>query len=104
MRVNRSKSGREEMGLIEIKHKGKIIKTSVGSRGYEKAFCGLKGNAGRYNKVGKIPTGYENRPDLISNLFFGSVDSWWIICEKNSYFDVFENMNVGDRIVIPKLR
>jgi hypothetical protein len=104
MRINKSKGGREQAGLIEIKHKGRILKTSVGSTPYERAFCGLRGNIGRYNRVGKIPVGYDSRPDLIANLFFGSPSNWWILCEKNNYFDVFENINIGDRINIPKLR
>jgi hypothetical protein len=99
-----NKGGRERAGLIEINHKGKILKTSVGSKTYEKGFSGVRANVGRYNKIGKIPLGYENRPDLIANLFFGTPASWWIICEKNNYFDVFEQMNVGDRVVIPTKR
>ena len=99
----RNTIGREGRGMITISHKGKVLTTSVGSKGYERLYSGLGANLNHYNKVGKIPVGYDSRPDLITNLFFGSPDSWWLICERNNYFDVFEQINVGDRIIIPKL-
>lgn len=102
MRPDGKKGGREQAGLIPVQHKGKTLYTSVGSKSYERAYSGLRSNSGRYNKVGKIPLGYENRPDLISNLFFGTPASWWVLIEKNNIFDIFEEMNVGDRITIPK--
>tara|TARA_R110002126_G_scaffold212031_1_gene358676 strand:- start:238 stop:543 length:306 start_codon:yes stop_codon:yes gene_type:complete len=99
----RNIGGRESSGMITISHKGKLLTTSVGATGYEKSHTGLRANSNRYNKVGTIPVGYDSRPDLITNLFFNTPTSWWLLCERNNYFDVFEQINVGDRIVIPKL-
>lgn len=95
--------GRDSAGMITISHKGKLITTSVGSGVYERSYSGLQANSHRYNKVGKIPVGYNSRPDLITNLFFNTPTSWWRLCERNNYFDIFEQINVGDRILIPKI-
>jgi len=54
-------------------------------------------------EVGNIPVGFEHRPDLISNLFYGTPENWWILMLANGVTDPFEGFNVGDRIVIPKL-
>lgn len=73
-------------------HKGKTIVTTVGS---------LVGDTQLSNSsLGEnyIPAGYEHRPDLISNLFFGSPENWWVIMGMNGIFDPFESLNVGDRI------
>jgi hypothetical protein len=54
--------------------------------------------------VGYIPAGYEHRPDLISNLFYGSPKNWWLLMLVNSVEDPFEGFNVGDSILIPKIQ
>lgn len=95
---SRTRSGK---GLITIVHRGKPVTTSVGSRRYESVYCGLSSTRNFRRKFGTIPFGYEHRPELISNLFLGSAVSWWEICERNSVFDVFEQMNTGDNIYIP---
>lgn len=53
-------------------------------------------------KVGYIPNGYEHRPDLISNLFFGTPDKWWLLMLVNNITDPFEGFKVNDRILIPE--
>lgn len=87
-------------GYVIINHKGKKISTSVGNREYELLYSGL--NVGAGLRSGNIPTGYANRPDLIANLFRGDPSAWWIICETNAIFDVFEQLNSGDVIRIPR--
>jgi len=73
-------------------HKGKTTLTTVGSPTGGTQFSNMS--------LGEsyIPAGYEHRPDLISNLFFGSPDNWWVILGMNGISDPFESLNIGDRI------
>ena len=80
-----------------INHKGKDILTSVGSKQYEGLFCGLRATSPR---TGIIPAGYAHRPDLISDLFLDNPDLWWMVCERNVIFDVFEQLKSGDPIIL----
>ena len=98
---DRSRKSRPMAGEILVKHKGKKIFTSVGSRRYEAVYCGETTTAGAGLKNGNIPSGYAHRPDLIANLFTTTPSQWWIICERNAIFDVFEQLNAGDAIRIP---
>jgi hypothetical protein len=99
--MERKKGSRSSYGQVEIKHKGKVLKTSVGSAKYEDFFAGEKALRNFRNINGNIPLGYEHRPDLISNLFLDSPLSWWIICERNAIFDVFEQLKSGEAIRLP---
>ena len=51
-----------------------------------------------------IPAGFEHRPDLISNVFYGSPSNWWLLMLVNGISDPFEGFNVRDRILIPKIK
>jgi|TARA_Y100000310_G_scaffold139433_1_gene138728 hypothetical protein len=98
--VARTNTGRRSsFAQIIITHKGKPISTSVGSPVYEDVYGGSQLNFTR--TPGNIPFGFDHRPDLISNLFLDTPASWWIICERNAIFDVFEQLNAGDNIQIP---
>ena len=55
-------------------------------------------------EVGYVPAGFEHRPDLISNVFYGSPDKWWLLMLVNNVSDPFEGFKVQDRILIPKVR
>tara|TARA_R110002051_G_scaffold159456_1_gene230783 strand:+ start:438 stop:704 length:267 start_codon:yes stop_codon:yes gene_type:complete len=77
-----------------ITHKGKTTLTTVGSFNGDSLF--RETTAGE----GFIPAGYQHRPDLISNLFFGDPSHWWVILGANGIVDPFESLNVGDRINI----
>ena len=83
--------------LIGITHKGKTITTTVGSTVYENFSSNLKQ---AQLEPGRVPAGFEHRPDLIANLFFGSPEKWWLICETNGIFDPFESLNLNDIINI----
>lgn len=50
-----------------------------------------------------IPTFYENRSDLISHKFYGTVELWWLICERNDIFDPFTEFSFGKEIIIPSV-
>ena len=95
------KDSRYSYGSITIMHKGKKIKTTVGSRGYEATFAGTHPPALANHNTGNIPYGYQQRPDLIADLFYNSPTSWWRVCEVNNIFDVFEQLNSGDQIFLP---
>ena len=97
----KSDADRTNYGFIDITHKGRVIQTSVGSVQYEKTFCGLRSNENFPNKIASIPAGYAHRPDLISNLWLETPGLWWFLCERNNIFDIFEQMNVSDRIYLP---
>lgn len=85
-------------GFFKTTHKNKTVVSSLNSTNFEKYYNNL--NSLRF-KVGYIPLGYEHRPDLISNLFLGTPTLDWMICYFNNVKDPFNELNVGDRILIP---
>ena len=50
-----------------------------------------------------IPAGYEHIPDLISQYFYNTVKNDWIIMMYNNISDPFQQLNVGDRLLIPQI-
>lgn len=90
----------QSKGFTKFNHKGKNVVTSLGSKSFEQYYDSLKFIKFR---VGYIPYGYEHRPDLISNLFLGNSTMDWMICYFNNIKDPFNQLNVGDRILIPIL-
>lgn len=60
----------------------------------------LKATAGY--KTWKITPAYENRPDLISNLFYGNPELWWIISAYNSFFHPLKDFYIDRVIMIPE--
>ena len=92
------KGSRAKFGSILINHKGKNIFTTVGSRKYEGIFGGSQKPS---SKMGTIPSGYAHRPDLIADLFLDTPALWWMVCERNAIFDVFEQLKSGDSLILP---
>jgi hypothetical protein len=92
---------RSKAGQVFINHKGHLIPTSVGSRPYENKYSGEIAASFIPKLFGNIPFGFEHRPELISNLFLGTPNLWWVICERNAIFDVFEQLKAGTAIKIP---
>jgi hypothetical protein len=80
-------------------YRGRAISALYGSRTWH-SFKNRKGGLFAY-KVGYVPMGYEKRPDLIANEFFGSPRSWWFLLEVNNISDPFEGLSLGTRIRIP---
>lgn len=95
------KDSRYAYGFITLMHKGKKLTTTVGSKGYESTFGGLRPPALANHTVGNIPYGYAHRPDLVADLFYNSPSAWWRVCEVNNIFDVFEQLNSGNQIYLP---
>ena len=80
---------RAKAGQIYINHKGVLIPTSVGSTSFWP------------RTPGNVPAAYKHRPELIADLFLGHPGSWWVICERNNIFDIFEELKSGSYIRIP---
>lgn len=87
------------LGNTSVSHKGKVI--TVSNSQTVASYLSLL--EGKQFTVGVIPAGYEHRPDLISNLFYGTVTKDWVIVMFNNIKDPFQELNAGDRILIPSL-
>jgi len=94
---NKNSLSRYSHGVRALPHKGNSITTSVGSL----ADSMVMDISNIPTKVGVIPAGFEHRPDLISNIFFGTPGYWWYLMLVNGITDPFEGFNSGDQILIP---
>jgi len=92
---------RYDQGVVTVSHRNVKVTTSVGNANFDNTVKNLE-RLFDYD-VGYIPNGWEHRPDLISNLFYGTPANWWLLMLVNGVTDPFEQLNVGDRILIPKL-
>jgi len=77
------------------------INTIVNSPTFDSLIANLD-DAYEY-EIGYVPAGYEHRPDLISNIFYGSPKNWWFLMLVNGITDPFEGFRVSQRILIPKI-
>jgi hypothetical protein len=90
-----------QIGSEKIKHKGNVTRTITTSQVANEFIVNL---AKSYEvDIGYIPAGFEHRPDLISELFYDTPSYEWLIMMMNNIDDPYESLNVGDRILIPKL-
>lgn len=89
------------LGSQTYQHKGRSIISAIGNDEYDTLLTRV--NETFTYDVGVIPAGYEHRPDRISNLFYGTVDYWWLILLVNNIPDPIQGLNVGDQIFIPRL-
>ena len=87
---------------INGNHKNITTNTIVNAKKFDLLLENLD-NAYEY-EVGYVPAGYAHRPDLISNVFYGTPKNWWLLMLVNSIDDPFEGFNENDLILIPKLR
>lgn len=90
------------LGVQTIKHRNAKVTTTLNTPDTDDLIKNLD-TAYKY-EVGYIPAGFEHRPDLISNVFYGTPKNWWLLMQVNSIPDPFEGFNVGDRILIPVLQ
>jgi hypothetical protein len=51
----------------------------------------------------KMEAKYENRPDLLSYLFYNDVSLWWLICQYNDILNPLEELKEGKMLFIPSL-
>ena len=80
-------------------HKGKTTASHVGSPEFDLYLLSL--NSYDYT-VGTVPAPFAYRPDLTSNLWFGSHHMWWKLMMINGWFDPFESLTPGASILVPK--
>ena len=96
-----SKTGPYSLDAEIVTHKEARITTIVNSPLFDNYIQNLD-DVYQYD-VGYIPAGYEHRPDLISNLFYGSPKNWWLLMLVNGITDPFEGFRLNQRILIPKM-
>jgi hypothetical protein len=94
--------GPYEIDAVEVSHRNTSITTIVGSPTFDKLLEKLE-TAYEY-EVGYVPAGYEHRPDLISNVFYGTPKNWWLLMLVNNISDPFEGFHTNERILIPILK
>lgn len=94
-------ANRYNLGAETPKHKGRLTQTSVGNKEYDSFLTNLE-SITEY-EVGYVPAGFEHRPYLISEVFYNTPNYWWFLLLFNNIADPFEGLNVGDRILIPKI-
>ena len=85
----------------EVLHRGVTTTTILNTSKFDSILENLD-SAFEY-EVGYVPFGYEHRPDLISNVFYGSPKNWWLLMLVNGITDPGEGFNVSQRILIPKI-
>lgn len=83
-----------------VEHRNKSVLTVFNNDQYEDL---LKRVNFLEMEVGYVPAGYEQRPDLISNVFYGTPNYWWLLCQVNNIDDPHEGFDTNQRILIPKL-
>lgn len=81
-------------------HKGKRITSIVSNPLADKYIANT--NFDVNTQPGKVPAGYEHRPDVIANLFLANPDDLWYLCLASQLYDVFEDFGLNSRIRVPK--
>ena len=95
------KRGPYSFDAVKVKHRNTITTTIVNSPVFDNILFNLE-EAFEY-EVGYVPNGYEHRPDLISNIFYGSPKYWWLLMLVNNITDPGEGFALAERILIPKV-
>lgn len=84
----------------DISHRNCKVRTILNTPTFDNL---IKNMDVAYNyEVGYIPNGFENRPDLISNVFTKTPDNWWLLMLINNKPDPNENFKVKEKLLIPK--
>ena len=93
--------GPYSLDVNHVKHRNVTTTTIINSTKFDAIIEDLD-TAYEY-EVGYIPAGYEHRPDLISNVFYGSPKNWWLLMLVNGIADPTEGFRPNQRILIPKV-
>lgn len=94
-------TGPYSLDVNKVKHRNATITTILNTPKFDTILQDL-GSAYEYS-VGYIPAGYEHRPDLISNVFYGTPKNWWLLMLVNGISDPTEGFRANQRILIPKV-
>ena len=92
--------GPYELDYNSVKHRNVFVTTILNTPTFDSI---LKNDDYEY-EIGFIPAGVQNRPDLISDVFYGTPKNWWLLMLVNNITDPFEGFNIGDKIKIPILK
>ena len=95
-------SGPYSLDVRSVTHRGVITTTILNSPIFDNIIENME-SAYEF-EVGYVPAGYEHRPDLIANIFYGSPKNWWLLMLVNSITDPNEGFKLNERIVIPRLK
>jgi|TARA_R110002020_G_scaffold22920_9_gene76866 hypothetical protein len=93
--------GHYRLGYDYVKHKGRVTITTTTNKKANRTLSDIENTF--ECDIGYVPVGYEHRPDLISDLFYDSPRNDWLILLVNNIEDPFEGLNVGDRILLPRV-
>jgi len=94
-------NGPYALGHVEVEHRNATVTTIVNAPYFDSYIFNMD-KIDAY-EVGYIPAGYEHRPDLISNIYFGTPKNWWLLMLVNNITDPFEGFKLHERILIPKV-
>ena len=100
--MTKQNKGPYSLDETRVNHRNVIVTTIVNSQKFD-ALLGNLEDSYAYD-VGYVPAGYQHRPDLISNVFYGTPKNWWLLMLVNSIEDPFEGFNEHDAILIPKIK
>ena len=93
--------GPYSLDVNKVRHRNVLTTTIVNTPKFDSILSDLD-SAYKY-EVGYVPNGYEHRPDLISNVFYGTPKNWWLLMLVNSISDPNEGFKINDKILIPKM-
>jgi|TARA_R110002110_G_scaffold374148_1_gene583958 hypothetical protein len=93
--------GPYSLDVNKVRHRNVLTTTIVNTPKFDSILSDLD-SAYEY-EVGYVPNGYEHRPDLISNVFYGTPKNWWLLMLVNSISDPNEGFKINDKILIPKM-
>jgi len=83
-----------------VSHRNVRVTTILNTPKFDSMLANLN-DAYEY-EVGYVPEGFEHRPDLISNVFYGTPKNWWLLMMVNGIADPNEGFQVNEKILIPK--
>jgi len=95
-------TGPYALDVVKVRHRNTVVTTIVDSPVFNNLLKNLD-DIYEY-EIGFIPAGYQHRPDLISNLFYGTPKNWWLLMLVNNISDPFEGFYLNQKIVIPKVK
>jgi len=96
-----SSYSRYNFGVVTRKHRNKTVTSSFNSKEADALLARIP-NGFKY-KTAHIPPEYAHRPDLISNIFYGTPGYWWFLMVFNNISDSLDELNAGDEILIPEI-
>lgn len=99
--MKENSSGPYSLGFLDVSHRDATVRTIFNSKQHDNLLQNME-SLYTYEVV-YVPQGYQHRPDLISNVFYGSPKYWWLLMLVNNISDPFEGFYLDQKIMIPKL-